>query len=278
MMPQPNRILKVSPSKLILEDNLRTADLKVQQMVEDLISVGYQLQPIGVRQEKLGYRVVYGHRRAAALQLIAKKKLVPDYSPLRSAVVMLLPANVDAEHAQIAENSARLDYTPIEIAQIAKRLQDRGVPMKRIAEMFGRSPAWISQHLGLLRLPEQVQKLVGNQITAYEGYLLSQLREQQAIERAEALLRERKLESAVGAITTEAPAPEPKAKANSHSDSHPRVGGHFSRTRVITELGAIVRKLPSDNEVSSVVRLVMRLLRGEKSVQDFISDLRELVL
>jgi len=104
------------------------------------------------------------------------------------------------------------------------------------------------------------------------------LREQQAIERAEALLRERKLESAVGAITTEAPAPEPKAKANSHSDSHPRVGGHFSRTRVITELGAIVRKLPSDNEVSSVVRLVMRLLRGEKSVQDFISDLRELVL
>ena len=100
---------------------------------------------------KCDYQIKDGERRWRASQLIHK--------PTLRAIV-----EEAADDAQLYEDSAisnfgREDHEPMEIATALRKIKNRrNVSVQDLADLFGRSAAWISQHLSLLRIGPEVQE------------------------------------------------------------------------------------------------------------------------
>jgi ParB/RepB/Spo0J family partition protein len=85
----------------------------------------------------------------------------------------------EAEKVAISENFDRHDWSPIDIAHISRRLMDRrGYDEKQVADVFHRSPAWVTQHLGLLTLSGKMQKeIAAKEVPAAAAFMAVQMRE-----------------------------------------------------------------------------------------------------
>lgn len=110
------------------------------------------LQPIIVRQAGNFYEIVAGERRFRAT---------------KKALIAKIPAVVrqynDREMMELAtiENLQREDLTPIEEAQSYRKLMDHlGLTQELLAERLGKSRPYIANHVRLLTLPEEVQRMV----------------------------------------------------------------------------------------------------------------------
>lgn len=74
-----------------------------------------------------------------------------------------IPAFIDNTHTkadQVVENIHRDNLTPIEIATYIQEQISLGKKKKDIAEEIGKSSAFISQHVALLSLPEEIEFLL----------------------------------------------------------------------------------------------------------------------
>ncbi|EMK3344989.1 ParB/RepB/Spo0J family partition protein [Vibrio parahaemolyticus] len=103
--------------------------------------------PISVREnlEKPGrYIINHGARRTRASK-IAGKDVIPGFID-----------NDYNEADQVIENLQRNDLTAREIADFIGRELAKGVKKGEIAETLGKSPAFVSQHVTLLDLPEPI--------------------------------------------------------------------------------------------------------------------------
>ena len=126
------------------------------------------LQPILVRPLALGgYQIVAGERRWRAARMLAL-----------SEVPVIVREFTDLETAQIAliENLHGEDLNPVEEAKAFQRLQDDfGMKQEEIAEKVGCSRSTVSNALRLLKLPEEVLKLLvnGDITTGHAKALLS---------------------------------------------------------------------------------------------------------
>ena len=110
-------------------------------------------QPIIVKKSIKGYEIIAGERRVKASQ-IAGKKDIP-------AIVRNFD---DTEMMEIAllENLQRENLSAIEESLAYKKLQDTlGITQEQLAERLGKSRSHITNMLGLLNLPESIQKEVG---------------------------------------------------------------------------------------------------------------------
>lgn len=110
------------------------------------------VEPIIVKKSVKGYEIVAGERRTKAAKL---------------AGLTTIPAIVkdftDEEMMEIAllENIQREDLNPIEeAASIANILRVRNYTQEEFAKRFGKSRSYITNLLGLLRLPNEVQEKV----------------------------------------------------------------------------------------------------------------------
>ncbi|WP_126989933.1 ParB/RepB/Spo0J family partition protein [Candidatus Kurthia intestinigallinarum] len=110
------------------------------------------LQPIILRKTGNFYEIVAGERRFRA----TKKALIPE-----------IPAVVrnynDREMMELAtlENLQREDLTPIEEAESYRKLMDAlNMTQEVLAERLGKSRSYIANHVRLLTLPEDIQKMV----------------------------------------------------------------------------------------------------------------------
>ncbi|MBR6073160.1 MAG: ParB/RepB/Spo0J family partition protein [Bacilli bacterium] len=112
------------------------------------------LEPIIVKKSIKGYELVAGERRTKASRIAGVKTIpaiITDFS--------------DEEMMEIAilENIQREDLSPIEEAQAYKKYMDKmGVTQEEIANKFKKSRSYITNILGLLTLPKDVQKDVTN--------------------------------------------------------------------------------------------------------------------
>lgn len=113
------------------------------------------IQPIIVRTDGNGrFELVAGERRWRAARL-AGLKMVP-------AIVREMMGDQSLEIALI-ENLQREDLTPLERARAYQSyLAMFEVPIEQLAERLGESRSNISNYMRLLRLPEQVQDLIGS--------------------------------------------------------------------------------------------------------------------
>ena len=110
------------------------------------------VQPLLVRRQGDRYELIAGERRWRAARLAGLSKVpvvvreVPDQDLLEIALI---------------ENIQREDLNPIEEAQAYKRLiENVGLTQEALASRVGRDRSYITNYLRLLKLPDDLQKLV----------------------------------------------------------------------------------------------------------------------
>ena len=110
------------------------------------------VQPLLVRRQGDRYELIAGERRWRAARLAGLSKVpvvikdVPDHDLLEIALI---------------ENIQRENLNPIEEAQAYKRLIETvGLTQEALAARVGRDRSYITNYLRLLKLPDDLQKLV----------------------------------------------------------------------------------------------------------------------
>lgn len=126
--------------------------------VEDLTDLGLSmlkhgcLEPLLVEEATDGYRIVAGHRRAAAAKLVGIGEL-----PCR---VRRRMARADRAAVAAVENLQRRAMAPLEEAAALRELLALLRSTAAVARAVGRSRGWVRDRLALLDLPPQAQQLV----------------------------------------------------------------------------------------------------------------------
>ena len=127
-------------------------DATALEELADSIKEHGLVQPIIVKKSIKGYELVAGERRTKASK-IAGLKTIP---------AIIRDFN-DQEMMEIAliENIQRENLNPIEEAKAFKNIiRETNMTQEEIAKKFGKSRSYITNLLGLLNLPEVVQKHV----------------------------------------------------------------------------------------------------------------------
>jgi ParB family chromosome partitioning protein len=121
-------------------------DPEMAELTESIRTLGV-LQPILVRPKPNGlYEIVYGQRRARAAE---------------TAGLIEIPANIrilsdqEAYEIQFTENLQREDLSKMEKARMLDfMIKKFGCLQKDLAQKLGKSEAWVSQHLAMLKIEE----------------------------------------------------------------------------------------------------------------------------
>ena len=110
------------------------------------------VQPVIVRRRGLRYELIAGERRWRAAQKIGLRKI---------PVVVREVQDHELLEIALTENVQREDLNPIEEALAYQKLIERvGLTQEAVATKFGRDRSYITNYLRLLRLPNDVQRLV----------------------------------------------------------------------------------------------------------------------
>ena len=125
-------------------------------------------QPIMVKKSIKGYEIIAGERRVKASQMAGKTDIpaiIRDFDDTQMMEIALL------------ENLQRENLSAIEESMAYKKLQDTlGLTQEQLATRLGKSRSHITNMLGLLNLPESIQKEVGEKkISMGHARVLSKL-------------------------------------------------------------------------------------------------------
>ncbi|MEU2264979.1 ParB/RepB/Spo0J family partition protein [Streptomyces olindensis] len=131
----------------------------LRELAKSMEKLG-QLQPINVRynEDTKRYVLIMGERRWRAAQMAGLTQM--------NAVVMHgLAEGRESFAMAVAENVGRADMTAVEEAKAFKKLVDAEYTVDEVAELVGKSAAYVQWRIDLLRLcPEAQEALVKNQM------------------------------------------------------------------------------------------------------------------
>ena len=155
------------PRKTFNEDSL-------QELATSIKEFGI-VEPVIVKKSIKGYELVAGERRCKAAKIAGLTEvpaIVKDFT--------------DEEMMEIAliENIQREDLNPIDEAKsVLSIINLRGITQEEFAIKFGKSRSYITNLLGLLNLPENIQEMVINKdLSASHARVLSKLEDLNQIE------------------------------------------------------------------------------------------------
>ncbi len=110
------------------------------------------LQPILVRKDGRGYRIIAGERRWRAAQKAGLTEL---------PVIIREASDSEAYELALVENIQRADLNPLEEAEAYRRLVDeRKLTQEQVADRVGKDRSSVANSLRLLHLPNEVKQLV----------------------------------------------------------------------------------------------------------------------
>jgi ParB/RepB/Spo0J family partition protein len=159
--------------------NPRKTFTDIEQLAQDIRSIGRVLQPLLVRPHLVNvlhpngpvdhYEVVFGHRRLRAATA-AGLATVP-------CMVREMGAE-ETKRAQISENLSRKDVHAVEEAEgFQVLMRDHGVTADQLAEQIGKSKSYVYGRLKLLQaLPEIREACVRGEIGSEVALLVARLR------------------------------------------------------------------------------------------------------
>jgi ParB family chromosome partitioning protein len=132
------------------------------------------IQPIIVKKSIKGYELVAGERRTRAAKIAGLTKI--------PAIIKDFNDN-DMMEIALIENIQRENLNPIEEAlSFENIIKLRNFTQEEVAEKFGKSRSYITNILGLLRLPEYTKELVSNgKISMGHARVLSKLEDDELI-------------------------------------------------------------------------------------------------
>ena len=154
------------PRKVFDEESLR-------ELAESIREHGV-FQPIIVKKSIKGYEIIAGERRVRASKL-AGKSTIP-------AIIRNLEDNQMMEIA-LLENLQRENLSAIEEALAYKTMIEKlGLTQEELSNRVGKSRSHVTNILGLLRLPKDVQELVtSNKLSMAHARVLSKLEDDNRI-------------------------------------------------------------------------------------------------
>jgi ParB family chromosome partitioning protein len=131
-------------------------------------------QPIIIKKSIKGYEIIAGERRVRASKLAGKETIpaiVRDFTDEEMMEISLL------------ENLQRENLNPIEEAQAYKSMLDKlGITQEELSIKVGKSRSHITNIVGILRLPEEVQKMIAQEkLTMSHAKILSKLESEEDI-------------------------------------------------------------------------------------------------
>ena len=139
----------IDPSPM--QPRSRFDETRLNELAQSINANGV-VQPLLVRRRGMRFELIAGERRWRAAQLAGLARI--------PAVVRDVPDDKLLELALI-ENIQREDLNAIEEAQAYKKLIETiGLTQELLAERVGRDRSYITNYLRLLRLPEDIQRLV----------------------------------------------------------------------------------------------------------------------
>ena len=133
------------------------------------------LEPIIVKKSIKGYELVAGERRTKASRIVGKATIpaiIKDFDDQAMMEIALL------------ENIQRENLSPIEEAKAYKNFMDKmDLTQEEVASKFKKSRSYVTNLLGLLKLPNDVQKdVVAGKISMSAARVLSKIDDEDKIE------------------------------------------------------------------------------------------------
>jgi ParB family chromosome partitioning protein len=140
----------IRPSQFAIRDKFQKNDPDFQTLVNSIREHGL-LQPILIRPLSSGFEIVAGHRRFQACRTL-RWRFVP--AKIREL------SDKQAYEIQLTENIQRKSMDPIEEAEaFRKYVVDFGWGgVSELAKKIGKSEEYISHHLQLLKLPDNIKE------------------------------------------------------------------------------------------------------------------------
>ena len=220
------------------------------------------IQPIIVKKSIKGYELVAGERRTKASKM-AGRETIP-------AIIKDFDDN-DMMEIALIENIQRENLNPIEEAEaFAKIIAATNITQEEAAKKFGKSRSYVTNLLGLLRLPEKTRKyVVENKITMGHARVLSKLSDEdqinnlanQIIENGLSVRETEKLTS-----SSEVPKTNKVTRTNTYSAKHSIYEG-LLREKIGTKVKISPKKIEipfdSDNDLDRIVEILGITLEGE---------------
>lgn len=152
-------VVLIPLGELIENQNIRSNmdDAQLRELADDIQERGL-LQPIIVTPERGNhYRIIAGHRRAAAVRMTAATA-VP-------AIVMKM-SNTDAKIAQIAENIQREDLSLQDESRALLGLKKDGMNLQTLANLVHKSRSWVSKRIACAEdLDWRIEELMRDGVT-----------------------------------------------------------------------------------------------------------------
>lgn len=134
-----------------LQPRINFDQAALEQLAQSIATHGV-VQPVVLRPKADRYELVAGERRWRAAKIAGLSRI--------PAVVRDVP-DKDLLELALIENIQREDLNPIEEAQAYKKLIETvGLTQESLADRVGRDRSYITNYLRLLRLPEDIQRLV----------------------------------------------------------------------------------------------------------------------
>jgi len=148
------------PRKIFEDDAL--------QELADSIKENGVFQPIIVKKSIKGYEIIAGERRVRASKLAGKEK-----------IPAIIRTFTDEKMAEISllENLQRENLNALEEAMAYQNLINKlSLTQDEVAAKVSKSRSYVTNMLGLLRLPEEVQKMIANnELTMGHARVLSKI-------------------------------------------------------------------------------------------------------
>ena len=145
----------------------------LEELAESIKEHGV-LEPIIVKKSIKGYELVAGERRTKASKIAGKTTIpaiIKDFDDQSMMEIALL------------ENIQRENLTPIEEAKAYKNFMDKmELTQEEVANKFKKSRSYVTNMLGLLKLPSEVQRdVVNGKISMSHARVLSKLDDEDKI-------------------------------------------------------------------------------------------------
>jgi ParB family chromosome partitioning protein len=144
----------IRPSQFSIRDKFQRNDCDFETLVNSIREHGL-LQPILIRPLEHGFEIVAGHRRFQACRTLRWRFITAKIREL---------SDKQTYEIQLTENIQRKSMDPIEEAEAFRRyVIDFGWGgVSELARKIGKSEEYVSHHMQLLKLPEEIKHKIEN--------------------------------------------------------------------------------------------------------------------
>lgn len=226
---------------------------KIDELASSIKEHGV-FQPIILKKLIDGYLIVSGERRFRASKQVGLEKIpavIRNYTDAKVAEISL------------AENLQREDLTPMEEAfAYNMMIQELKITQNEVATKVGKSRSYVTNTIGLLRLPDEVQELINKKsITMGHARTLSKLKDEETIKELAKKIVDENLSVRAIEDLTEDVTKQTKIKKQNNSNNYKEERNLLTKyynSKVQIKNDRVVFKVNEEEDLKELVELLIK--------------------